>query len=89
MTKSTQDELRSKGRDAFELFGEVGFNLLLLGAVFGAGFMLQWGIYFILAAVAIHKAMTIGADAIDWTRDTALSAVDRLKFWDNSKEESE
>lgn len=85
MSKTTQDELRANGKTAFYTFGSVGADLMLFGILFGSAFFLQWAVYFLIAAVAVHKTLTAGADAIDWTSQTASVAVGKLKFWDKKE----
>lgn len=81
MTKTTQDELPENGRAAFYTFGSVGTELMLFGMLFGSAFFLQWAVYFLIAAIAVHKVMTASADAIDWTKQKATTAAGVLMFW--------
>ena len=63
MTKDVRETNRAF---AYGMYG-TGTDLLILALMIGgSGFLIQWGIWFILVGAIVSGIISKGADAVDW-----------------------
>jgi len=66
MTDVTKEVRKTNRAFAWGMYG-TGADLLLLALMIGgSGFLIQWGIWFILVGAIVSGVVRKGADATDW-----------------------
>ncbi|NVK56640.1 MAG: hypothetical protein HWE26_13600 [Alteromonadaceae bacterium] len=65
---TAEDELRRTGRAIGLQSVATGFDLLLISAMLGTGFFIQWAIWLVVIGAALHTLYSAAGDAVEWTK---------------------
>lgn len=89
MPTATHDIRKANNAFAWGMISTGGELLLLAIMIGGSGFLIQWGVWFIVVGWLASKVIERAAGAADWVGDKAANAWARLPSLDNRGAEYE